>query len=216
MISKIKNVIRRYKLSKRQKWFLKHYVRSNDDVTILSSNCLGGFIYHDINSKFYSPTINLTFDPEDFIYFVNHINDISNCSLDEDKTNNSKFPVGLLKYPDNKCIKIYFVHYNSFKDAKNVFFTRSKRITNNIFVLLTVNHLTKEICDYFSDLKYKKICFYNTIEKNVDINSNIFFNAHKAFLNKKDAMSFKPLLSRKLIFDDVDFDYYSFIGMIKK
>jgi uncharacterized protein (DUF1919 family) len=32
---------------------------TNKEVTIFSSNCIGGVIYHDLGLRFMSPTINL-------------------------------------------------------------------------------------------------------------------------------------------------------------
>ena len=43
------------------------------DVTLLSQNCVGGVIYHDVNQKFLSPTVNLYILPKDFIKFVNNL-----------------------------------------------------------------------------------------------------------------------------------------------
>lgn len=39
----------------------------NKDFSLLSSNCLGGFILHDLGLRFNSPFINLWLKPGDFI-----------------------------------------------------------------------------------------------------------------------------------------------------
>lgn len=40
---------------------------SNKNFTILSTNCIGGVMYHNLNLKFLSPTINLWISPHDYI-----------------------------------------------------------------------------------------------------------------------------------------------------
>lgn len=42
----------------------------NDNFTIISSNCIGGLIYHRLGKEFNSPTINLRFYQNEFIKFV--------------------------------------------------------------------------------------------------------------------------------------------------
>ena len=41
----------------------------NKDFTIISHNCVGGVIYHDLGLKFNTPTINLFFMAKDFIKY---------------------------------------------------------------------------------------------------------------------------------------------------
>lgn len=44
----------------------------NHDFTIISSNCVGGIIYHELGERFLSPTINLWFEPNDFLKFASN------------------------------------------------------------------------------------------------------------------------------------------------
>ena len=41
----------------------------NPDVSILSMNCIGGVLAHDLGIRFNSPTVNLYMRAEDFIRF---------------------------------------------------------------------------------------------------------------------------------------------------
>lgn len=43
-----------------------------DNFTIFSSNCIGGIIYHSLNKKFLSPTINLYIQPSDYVEMLSH------------------------------------------------------------------------------------------------------------------------------------------------
>lgn len=40
------------------------------NISILSQNCMGDILYHDIGARFLSPTINLYFSANDFVKFV--------------------------------------------------------------------------------------------------------------------------------------------------
>ena len=42
----------------------------NNEITILSSNCLGGLLYDRLGLKFYSPTINTLIPSDQFVRFV--------------------------------------------------------------------------------------------------------------------------------------------------
>ena len=54
-------------------WYKKRKRRrlKNTDFTIISSNCVGTIIYHDMGLPFLTPTINLT-DTFDYITFLNN------------------------------------------------------------------------------------------------------------------------------------------------
>ena len=45
------------------------------NVTILSMNCTGGILYHELGLPFLSPTINLYIQAEDFIRFCERLED---------------------------------------------------------------------------------------------------------------------------------------------
>ena len=54
----------------------------NKDFTIISHNCVGGVIYHDLGLKFNTPTINLFFMAKDFIKFCNNLIHYLNCEME--------------------------------------------------------------------------------------------------------------------------------------
>lgn len=49
---------------------LKRLRLKNRNATIISSNCNGEFIYYDMRMPFLSPTINLSFDMNDYVKLV--------------------------------------------------------------------------------------------------------------------------------------------------
>lgn len=104
----------------------------NKRVTILSSNCLGGLLYHELGLQFLSPTINVRFSSKDFVKFVLNIRHYLQLEFEEEKDNELPYPVGRLG-----DITVYFVHYSSFEDAASKWKERCQRIQwDNVFVLL--------------------------------------------------------------------------------
>lgn len=72
MISKLVNKIQ-WAAQKMFNYFYEKKLQKrlkNDNFTILCSNCMGGVIYHRLNKKFLSPTINLWMHQPDFLKFV--------------------------------------------------------------------------------------------------------------------------------------------------
>ena len=104
----------------------------NKDFTIISSNCIGGIIYHDLKMPFLSPTINLYMNTKDFIKFCSNMKYYLDQELIEvlDKEYN---------YPVAKCVdlKLYGVHYRNFHELNDKWHERAGRINwNNIYVML--------------------------------------------------------------------------------
>ena len=55
----------------------------NENITIISANCVGGVIYHDLGLKFNSPTVNLYFNASDYVKFVSNLTYYLQCELKE-------------------------------------------------------------------------------------------------------------------------------------
>ncbi len=80
MITRIKASLR-YRIGKllrpiRNRLDRKRYCRlqkGEDDFSIISQNCIGTFMYHDLGLKFCSPTINLFMEADDYIRFVERL-----------------------------------------------------------------------------------------------------------------------------------------------
>ena len=44
-----------------------------ENISFISQNCIGGIIYHDMEQKFLTPTINLYLMANDFVKFVENL-----------------------------------------------------------------------------------------------------------------------------------------------
>ncbi len=85
----------------------------NNNPTIISSNCNGGMILHDLGLKFNTPTINLLFEASDYIKFVSDLDRYLSEDLVEAESD-KPYPVGLIG-----DVRVYLMHYKSFNEAKD-------------------------------------------------------------------------------------------------
>ena len=138
-------------------------------ISIIANNCVGGVIYHQIGCSFESPTINLKFDDNDFIKFLKNFDSYLEAELEEIETKQA-YPVGVLKLSSGEFITIYFVHYKSFKEAKQKWDSRKKRIDkSNMYVIFdtcgTKNvERMKALVKSFNELDYKNKLFLTTLD----------------------------------------------------
>ena len=85
----------------------------NRDVTIIASNCTGGFLYHWLGLQFRSPFINLYMTPQDFITALSNFDAFMDQDIIEVKDSGRDYPVGL-GYGNTL---IHFMHYPDFSTA---------------------------------------------------------------------------------------------------
>lgn len=125
----------------------------NKEFTLISSDCTGGVITHDLGLKFNSPTVNMFFSASDFIKFLGNINYYLDCVMEDVTTINDNWPVAKLG-----DIKLQLVHYNSISEAQEVWDRRKKRIIgDNLFVIMNDrNGCTEENLAQFQRLNYRK------------------------------------------------------------
>lgn len=128
------------------------------DLTIISSFCVAGTIYHDVGTKFLSPTINLAFDGEDFCAFCENLEENLKKDIIEVKNHDFDYPVGRLG--DNVLIR--FVHYDNFELAKSKWLERVQRINWSKIVVIANDRDgmdSNECLNRFDKLPYKKYMF---------------------------------------------------------
>lgn len=129
IMNHIRNKIRDFTINRSIRNRLK-----NHDFTLISSDCTGGMLYHELNHKFMSPTINMYFEASEFIKFAKNIKqyiDIPMAELKEESREKG-YPVALLG-----DIKLYLVHYTSIEEAQKKWDERKLRINwNNCFYIM--------------------------------------------------------------------------------
>ena len=111
--------------------------------------------------KFLSPTINLRIKPKEYICFVSDLNYYLNTELIEVRDSKESYPVGILKGDKNHSdIKVKFAHYLSFKEAKEKWVERSKRVNyDNIVIMMEFYDgiHDEELIELFKTIPYKKM-----------------------------------------------------------
>ncbi|MBO5797187.1 MAG: DUF1919 domain-containing protein [Clostridia bacterium] len=149
---RIINQLLRKRIDKRNRKRLK-----NKDFSLLSSNCNGALILHDLGIRFNSPTVNLWIKPKDFIKFLKDIPHYISCPMTFTTEEGVSYPIGVLD-----DIRIYFQHYATPEEAEESWVKRSQRIDlQNLFILFTDRDgcTYQDLCD-FEALPYKnKIVF---------------------------------------------------------
>ena len=134
---------------------------TNPNVSILSMNCTGGILYHDLGLRFLSPTINLYMTAEDFIKFCENLpyylslDAMTECT-DPRVIEDRKYPVARLG-----DLTLFLVHYASVAQAQQKWNERKQRIQkDNIAVIATDRDgMTDALKDRFEKLPYAKVLF---------------------------------------------------------
>ena len=151
LISKIKDTLSLSNRKRRINPVMRQKL-TNTDFSIISSNCNGGVVCSDLGVRFNSPFVNLFVYPDDFLKILSNLSFYMNCELVELIQDEFDYPVGIL----NDEIKIYFMHYNCFAEAKEKWDLRRRRINyDNLFVIMTDRDgCTEEHIKQFDALPY--------------------------------------------------------------
>lgn len=141
------------------------------DFSIISNNCWGGAIYQRFGLKYTTPTVGLFIMDEDYIKFLENLQSYLTKELVFIQPKQSKYYSYLtaerhreITYPIAQLgdIEIFFMHYQSEKEAKEKWQRRKSRINyNRLLVKMSQrNSNSVEILQRFEQLPYKnKICF---------------------------------------------------------
>ena len=157
------------KIRKAQKAF------TNRDVTIISQNCIGGVVSHDMNMPFRSPTINMFFPAKDFVRFVSRLEHYLNMELLLSWT--EEYPVGKLD-----DVELHFVHYSNCQEAKAAWERRKNRVNlRNVVVLSTDRDgFDDGVFTKWKALPYPKLLF-TACEKYVEDGEAIYFPQYSSY-----------------------------------
>ena len=132
---------------------------SNRNISLLCNNCVGAMVLHDFGLRFNSPTVNLYLTPPDYLRFLCDLE--NNLTSDiKDISGKSSYPIGLL----GGSIRIHFLHYANFEEAKEAWNRRVRRIDfSNLYVsMVAFGNVTEEMIAQFDKLPFKnKVVFVN-------------------------------------------------------
>lgn len=132
----------------------KQYIKSvrkilkNQNPSILSSNCIGGEIYNNLNIKFLSPTINLWFSESDFLKLALKPKYYMEQELLFIDDSEKSYPVAMID-----DVKINFLHFKTKEEAEQKWNERKKRIDyDNLYIIMCDLDLNDE-----EFIKFQKI-----------------------------------------------------------
>jgi uncharacterized protein (DUF1919 family) len=159
MLKKIYNRLSNFIWNLNRKKINKHNHKKVSDSnipTIISCNCTGGVMYHDLGWQFMSPTINLYMNCADYVKFCENLDYYLSIKLSPCPDTDREYPVALLD-----DLKVYMVHYKTFTEAEQKWEERKKRVDmQNIRIIATDRDgCTEELKVRFSKLPYKKVMF---------------------------------------------------------
>lgn len=136
---------------------LKRLCLKNRQPTILASNCIGTFMYYDMKLKFNSPTINLSFEMNDYVRFLENLQWYLEQPVVPCEDNRFDYPCGMIG-----DVEIRFNHFKTFEEAAAKWNERKQRIDwNNLFVIgIDGDDCTYESLQRFDSLPYvNKVIF---------------------------------------------------------
>lgn len=130
---------------------------ANTDCSILSINCNGCTIAHDLGLRFNSQFVNLWLTPKDYLEYLHHLDYYNSQPLTFVKDGRYSHPVGIVG-----GLTIYFTHYLTEEDAREKWEIRKERIKrDNLFVMMTDQEgCTEEQMREFDSLPFEnKVLF---------------------------------------------------------
>ncbi len=137
--------------------WLRRRKLKNFGFTVISNNCCGGIIYNSLGERFLSPTINLFIRVDDYFCFLENLQECLSAEIEQVFESGTKWPIGQMVLQNNRKIRIHFVHYKDFEDARNKWYERRRRVNlDNLFVFMEAGvETTDEIVERFEGLPYK-------------------------------------------------------------
>lgn len=198
---------------------LKKEISFKKTPSIISNNCVGGVVYHNLGLQFKSPTINLYMNNEDFLLFVSNLQEFLSAELVEVRETKKPFPVGVIRC-DKGIITIYFSHYESFAQAQQKWEQRTKRIDwENIVVIMEEGvDPSDDIVKKFEKLPYThKVLLYNGNIRHDKVKQGFPFYIYDEKYYSGRILSFGRFkISKNRYLDEFDYVHFLNTGEIRK
>ena len=116
---------------KRKQWLNRlHKQNRNHDFCLITNDCIGGVIYHDLGEQFRSPTVNLWIPNDCYFEFARDLKYYLSCEIKQTPNASTSYPIGTIIPKDDQHIPVtvHFVHYRTFKEAYAKWKERSARV----------------------------------------------------------------------------------------
>lgn len=168
--------------------FGKYISLIQNRVTILSDDCFAGYVYNRLGLEFSSPLINIQWDLDEYVRFIEKPFFYLDTPLQEVEfgdIDNGKYPVAKLGN-DSDYVYLKLIHNVDFNSALTSWKRRIKRINrNNLVIKMSIPSIyddarAKKYIDAFEKINYKKILIFKSKMK-IDgaLNTNRFVWSQK-------------------------------------
>ncbi len=157
------------------------------NFSIISNNCWAGSVYRYYGLPYLSPTAGLYFFADDYVKFAGNLRhylsaQLESISLEESRHKDQLILKKQMSIPLGKLddIEIVFLHYPTFKEAKDKWGRRVNRINwNNLFIKFSeMNGCAERDLLAFDEIPHQnKICF--TVDGNPNIECGIIFPGYE-------------------------------------
>lgn len=185
---------------------IKRMRLKNRDATIISSNCNGEYMYYDMKLRFMSPTINLSFDMNDYVKLLGNLRWYMEQPITPYQDDRFNYPCGMLG-----DIEIRFNHYKTFEEAAAKWEERKQRINwDNLYIIaIDGDNCTEESLHRFDNLPFKHKVIFTHLPR-PDIRSAFYLKGFEDQPGVGVALYFKKQFLIRRYLDD--FDYVSFLN----
>lgn len=139
---------------------------NNTDFTIISNNCWGGHVYRRYGLPYSSPTVGMYFFSDDYIYFLEHLEESLRGPIEMINAADSKHAVelekrGQMHIPIGRIsdhVDVIFLHCQTKQEAYEKWTRRCERVNlNNLIVKFSEMNMCEEShIERFEELPFKK------------------------------------------------------------
>ncbi len=179
---------------------LKRLRLRNRRPTIIASNCNGGILCHDLGLPFLSPTVNLSFDMNDFVKMLENLPYYMAQPVRPYEDPRFDYPCGMIG-----DIEIRFNHYKTFDEAAAKWDQRKQRIDwDNLFILgIDGDGCTGQTLERFDALPYERKVLFTHIP-HPELRSACYIPGFEAEDSVGVLLNFKDQFLVRRYLDDFD------------
>lgn len=159
----------------------------NQNFSIISNNCWGGYVYRYYGIPYMTPTIGGYFYSEDYLRFLENLEHFTKIPIKIIKTENSKWYKRLSEKGQNNVIvgklediEYIFLHYKNGDEAFEKWERRKTRINQDhmLYKFSEMNECTEEMLIRFNDITHRsKLCFVRLPRP--ELESTVYFKGYE-------------------------------------
>ncbi|MCM1139748.1 MAG: DUF1919 domain-containing protein [Muribaculum sp.] len=174
-----------------------------NSISLLTGNCIGGYLYHQLGLQFNSPTINMMIKNPDFLKLI--LKPEYYMSVKPKPYQSQEFPeIPCAKLDD---IVLHFTHYSSVEQGINAWCKRRERIDyENLYIIISDIGLDNDDIKKLSQVRCKKLVLMTCRKYNYD---------YCLYIPEYEGMEHVGQLLGKTLCGKWNFErYFDFVGWV--